>query len=629
MNDLTKTILFVAIAIGIGGAAVGTHFATKPRVAITEDLVGKPLFPTLEAEQVKSLEVVARDPVSQSLRRFKVENRDGVWRIPSHHNYPAEAAKRLFETATALYGLDRLALAGRWSEDQRRFAVLAPDGDGADAADPEEIGKRVVLRDANEEILADLIVGKAADVENANAREDAFEKNGAAKKRFYVRSGEESETYVANLNVDLSTRFADWIEPDLLQIDQQELNKVVIDNYELQVRDELTNRGTVRRIGKLDKGRHELLRVKPFDPWTLNGLDPAKEELNSQNYSKILNLLDDMIIVGVRPKLQLEGKPLLNPDLTVNTDFETFRKDPAAFQEALFNLQSELMSYGFNVVPGNSQGEKPAFYSNRGELFLSNNQGIAYNLYFGDSVQGSDEAIEIGAPATPPADNAVPISDGSEATANGDAAKADQTTDAHVAAAGEAQQNAPEQAANDPSADPTKPDTATSTKRNRYLMVRVSFDVSALGSEPVEPTAPIEPTKPEGYVASTVPNQPPSQNPTDVPPTPPQDTRDAAFIQYDQQLAEYKTALQKFELDADQYKRDSEDYKNRREEGERKTKRLNDRFGPWFYVISAEDLESIQIARTDLVRPKPAPQGEPGDVPPAPMELPARPDISL
>jgi hypothetical protein len=156
-------------------------------------------------------------------------------------------------------------------------------------------------------------------------------------------------------------------------------------------------------------------------------------------------------------------------------------------------------------------------------------------------------------------------------------------------------------------------------------MVRVTFDPSALGPEPVEPTAPQEPVKPEGYVAAAVPDQPPSSNPTDVPPTPPQDTRDPAFVQYDQQLAEYKTAHQKFELDSDQFKRDSEEFKNRRAEGERKSKRLNDRFGPWYYVISAENLESLQIARTDLVRNRR--RKVPLAVRPRTMAF--RPDISL
>ncbi len=610
MNDWTKTGLFVATALGICVACFGTHFATQPKVAPTENLVGKPLFESLEAEQVKSLEVVARDPVTQTLRRFKVENRDGVWRIPSHHNYPAEAAKRLFETATALYGVERLALNGQWTEDQSRFGVVAPDSEAADSADVEAIGQRVILRDGSDEILADLIVGKPADNDVSHSRDDAFDPAKQKRKRFNVRRGDETATYVANLNINLSTRFADWIEPDLLQVDQPEINKLVIDNYELQIRDELTNRGTVRRIGKLDKDRHVLTREKAFDPWNLDGLNAEKEELNNETLSKILDLLDEMAIVGVRPKVQLEGKPLLNADLSINTDFETYRTDPAKFQEAILDLQSELMEYGFNVVPGNEQGEKATFYSNRGEFYVSTNQGIAYNLYFGDSVLGSDEEIEIGGPKVALAGEKPTTEGSTETSPSADA-------------------NEKEVAASSNPPDPTKTDPSKPTKKNRYLMVRVTFDPAALGPEPVEPKKPEEPVKPEGYVAAPTPAEPAPPATPDAAPTPPVDNRDPAFIKYDEQIAEHKLAQQKFEMDLDQFKRDSEDYKNRRQEGERASKRLGDRFGAWFYVIAAEDLESLQIPRTDLVRPKATDALENGEIPPAPIELPMRPDISM
>ena len=611
MNDWTKTGLFVATAVAVSAAGFGTYFATQPKATSTEDFVGKPLFESLEAEQVKSLEVVARDPVTQTLRRFKVENRDGVWRIPSHHNYPAEAAKRLFETASALYGLERLALMGQWTEDQARFGVVAPDDEAANSADVEAIGQRVILRDGSDEILADLIVGKSADVDSTPARGEAFDTAKPKQRRFNVRRGDETATYVANLNIDLSTRFADWIEPDLLQVDQPEINKIVIDNYELQIRDELTSRGTVRRIGKLDKDRHVLTREQSFDPWNLEGVNAEKEELNNEKFSKILSLLDDMVIVGVRPKIQLEGKPLLNADLTINTDFETYRTDPAKFQEAILNLQSELMEYGFNVVPGNEQGEKATFYANRGEFYVSTNQGVTYNLYFGEAVQGDDDAIEIGIPNTVVVGDK-PATDGStEKSPSTDAAKEN------------------EKAAGSNPLDPTKTDTAKPVKKNRYLMVRVAFDLAALGPEPVEPKQPEMPAKPDGYVAAPAPVEPLPPTTPDAAPTPQADNRDPAFIKYDEQMGEHKLAQQKFEMDLDQFKRDLEDYKNRREEGERTSKRLGDRFGAWFYVIAAEDLDSLQIPRADLVHPKTTEGTADGEVPPAPLDLPVRPDLSL
>lgn len=604
MNETTKTIVFLAVAIALSGAAVGTHFVTRPRSTAVENRIGEAFFPELQAEQVKSLEVVARDSVTQELKRFRVENKDGVWRIPSHHNYPAEAAKRLFETATALYGLNRLALAGRWTEEQKRFGTIAPDDPAAEGHDPDDLGKRVILRDSNGTVVADLILGKVVPQEAVADRPDVFDARRDSNKRIYVRVADESASYIANANLDLSTKFADWIEPDLLLLDFPEVNRLVIDNYELKIQDELTNRGAVRQIRKLAKDRHELSREQAFDPWVLQGLDAEKEELNSQNLNKIIGILDEMVIAGVRPKTQLEGKPLLNPDLTVNTDFELFRTDPEAFQRVIFDLQTELMSYGFNVVPGNREGELPAFYSNRGELMAATANGVTYNLYFGDIVQGTDDAIEIGLSAN--SDSATtPIGEATDGN-NESPSSAEEVTDPPVE-------------------DPLDP---TANKKNRYLMVRVSFDPAFLGKEPVEPQAPVEPTKPEGYVEAAAPPPPAEPPAADAPPIPPPvDDRNPAFIEYDRLMAEYKTALQKHTLEADAYKAELDSYQKRRLEGERQAKRLHERFGPWFYVISARDLESIQIPRSELVRPK-TPAIDDVTVPER-SPLPERPNLSI
>ena len=62
------------------------------------------------------------------------------------------------------------------------------------------------------------------------------------------------------------------------------------------------------------------------------------------------------------------------------------------------------------------------------------------------------------------------------------------------------------------------------------------------------------------------------------------------------------------------YKRKVEEYENNKSEyekklknGEKKAKELNDRFGPWYYVISAESFENLRLTHAGLVKPKEAP----------------------
>ncbi len=624
MKDWTKTGLFLLVGGALTAAAVGLNASNRARPADTDTRVGQPLFEQFDPAAVKSLEVVARDPVSQEIRRFKVANVDGVWRIPSHHNYPAEAAKRLANCATALFGLDRVALAGRYTADQKRYGVIAPDSDEATSAEIEEIGQRIVLKDAQGEPIADLIVGKPSTVETETQRR-VFEDKTNQASLHYVRRGDESATYVTNLNLDLSTRFTDWIEPDLLQIDTPEINRVVIDNYELQTRDELTQRGIVRRIGKLAKDRNVLTRGQAFEPWKLEGLNEATEQVNATKVNQIVSLLDEMKIAGVRPKTQLDGQPILTADLTINTENPAYTKDPEQFQRALYQLQTELMNYGFNLARG--EDNQSTFYASHGEMSASTSEGVVYQLYFGETVKGDDAAIEIGTASqirsdAPPDDGAADADAGGDAAADKTAADKSQNDENDAAKAADGQD------ANAPKDD----SAADSTAKNRYLMVHVRFDPAALGPEPTKPVEPIEPTKPEGYEPAKAPETPPPTDPNqpEPPPEPPADDRPEEFKKYDVAMAEYRTAKQRYDLDLDQYNRDVTDYQERKTNGERTAKRLATRFAPWFYVITGSSMESLQIPRSELVQPKPAdPTGGAPNLIPPPQELPESPDIQL
>ena len=67
-------------------------------------------------------------------------------------------------------------------------------------------------------------------------------------------------------------------------------------------------------------------------------------------------------------------------------------------------------------------------------------------------------------------------------------------------------------------------------------------------------------------------------------------------------------------------------FAKRIQEGKARTDVLNERYGPWFYVISGNNLSELQIERADLVQPKPPSQTSPL----APLnELPDRPDINF
>src|SRR6201999_304859 len=118
------------------------------------------------------------------------------------------------------------------------------------------IGKRVTLKDATDKVLADFIIG--------NPVKDHPDQR-------YVRVPGQKRIYGVNVKVDLSTRFADWIETNLLKLDVARVRKVVINrkSFDLSTGQEIP--GEVVTLERKDSST----------PWTVDDL-PAGKEPNTQ-----------------------------------------------------------------------------------------------------------------------------------------------------------------------------------------------------------------------------------------------------------------------------------------------------------------------------------------------------------
>ena len=64
------------------------------------------------------------DEDTATMRPFKVAQVNGVWSIPSHSNYPADAREHMAEAATALLDLEILSVA---SDERRRPGAVWRD----------------------------------------------------------------------------------------------------------------------------------------------------------------------------------------------------------------------------------------------------------------------------------------------------------------------------------------------------------------------------------------------------------------------------------------------------------------------------------------------------------------------
>ena len=123
MNTTNRTLLFVAVAGFAALSAAGVKYINRPVANADFADVGQEFYPEFtDPLQATSLSVVKYDTDAREALNFSVKQDDkGVWVIPSHHDYPAEAADRLARTATSFIGAKKLALHSRNKDDWGRY----------------------------------------------------------------------------------------------------------------------------------------------------------------------------------------------------------------------------------------------------------------------------------------------------------------------------------------------------------------------------------------------------------------------------------------------------------------------------------------------------------------------------
>ncbi|MCA9016976.1 MAG: DUF4340 domain-containing protein, partial [Planctomycetaceae bacterium] len=254
MNETTRTLTFAGIAVAALIAAFVTVRTSQPTALTGYENVGEEFYPDFtDPTQAKSLRVVSYNEDSATLKVFNVEFKDGVWKIPSHHDYPADAEDELAETAASLVGVVRGALESRRKSDHERFGVIDPLDESN--TNLKGRGQRLTLSKEGGAPLVDFIVGKQVPDE---------------PNEYFVRKVDEDSVYRTKLNVDLSSNFSDWIEPDLLKVDRDRLVEIIVNKYSIDERQ--------RRI--VNRELATLTRKNSTAPWELEGLNKETEKLN-------------------------------------------------------------------------------------------------------------------------------------------------------------------------------------------------------------------------------------------------------------------------------------------------------------------------------------------------------------
>ncbi len=334
MTEPVKTAAFLAAAILVSGAALIIEPERRTAEILSDQ--GETFFPAFKDPQaVRTIEVFDYDEATASVRPFKVEFYKGRWVLPSHNNYVIDVGDRLVKTAGALIDLKKDSVVSDSASEHAKYGVIDP-------MDAKSVlltgrGKRVTLRDARKEMLADFVLGKAVE--------------GKAGFR-YVRVPVEKRVYAVKTEADPSARFADWVNADLLRIPSASIRRVVILSYSID-----------EQMGRLSNMENVTLTQEGGE-WKMAGADKFQKSA----VTAMAAALNSLKIVDVKPKPPSMAEGLRTGKL-----------------EMTMETAMSMRQRGFFLAP-NGQ-----LFANEGEMIVEAANGLAYRLRFGEVASSGAE----------------------------------------------------------------------------------------------------------------------------------------------------------------------------------------------------------------------------------------------
>jgi hypothetical protein len=622
MNQMTKSLCFVGAAVGAVVLAYAGRPASVQRDAAATTGVAELAREFNEPLMAKSLKIVRFDEALASVSQIEVKESGGIWTLPSHDGYPADAENRIRDATTQFIGLESMSVVSDSDGDHSLYGVLEP-GAGKSAVGDQGVGTRVTVEGDGGKKLVDLIVGKEL--------KDTPELH-------YVRQPGRSRVYVAKLDPkNLPVRFDDWIEKDLLGLESWDIQQLVLKDYSFQVAATLS--GAVTDYDQ----RLEMTVTDDNGNWTLDELlvsnndqlQPTElqenEELNSERLNALKDALDGLEIVNV------ERKPAsLGADLRADNGFANDRA----------GIQS-LLERGFYPVEMPPDGRIEVLSAD-GEVLVRTKLGVEYVLRFG-GVEGVDTESDEGklnrfllvtarvndAHFPDPELNALPETvDDLQPPADSETDNLDpQVPDAEDSGTGAEpeSESQPESESTTETDVPAADGDETSSHRAPRTPTDSQTQLAAtLQDEPNEPAdVGQDDTATEDNAAADASESTDAEDPAPDAPEAPVASQDASDtpVDLEAKLKEERERITK------ENQRKIDERNDKLDKARDKVRELNFRFADWYYVISEDVYKKIHLSHTDIIQESSAdddsdatrddvpsfnPQGLPG--------LPDRPD---
>ena len=348
-----------SLPILLGVLAIGTAIpAWIPMTAdrtVVADLVGQVLNRTgkqVTAEQVTSVRVVTWDDTASAPKVLEVKRSQGSWTIPSHYNYPADGGTRVGKTSGGVRNVVRGRLVTRDSKQHEDLGVVDPffEDDKIKGR-----GKRVVLKDATEGVLVDMIIGKSVpDGDNLVFVRDADDSAVYTARLGAYKTDEEDQS--TDTSYDVSSRFVDWVETDLLKLKSDDIRGISVSDYSVNEQTAAIEERSLSRFTRAAGGTE----------WASSQTPEGKRVLKD-TVDKLLSQATSLRLSGVR-KFSLEW-------LSQAGFF------PSESPQLLGRPDSLKVSFNNKIY---------ALFGNEGRVDFITKDGLRYSLLFGE-ISGEDE----------------------------------------------------------------------------------------------------------------------------------------------------------------------------------------------------------------------------------------------
>ena len=561
MNENKKTLVFLVVAAACLALALFTN-PTQRDPSDNTNRMGQALFESFDPRDATGIEIVEIDEENLEAKSIEVAQTPKGWfiRRPGKPDYPANADNQVKDVSTILFDLRIIDQAAEGAGEHAKFGVVDPTkGQPGDSG----IGKMIALKNSSGSNLAQLIIGN--------------EVEGLSSTRF-VRKPDENSVYRVEIqNVgDVSTKFVDWVEKDFLDLDKWNVQRVTLDNYEVNLAQ-----------GQLNRQNPPFVLDYADSEWKLSGSPLTdQEELNKEKLDGMKDAFDDLEIIDV------ERKPeILVSNLKQGNEFFSNLKD-GKNQAVVQSLQQKGF---YTVAVQNPKGETvPKVVSNKGEILVGMKDGVEYVLRFGEIYRGSEE----------------------DENATGDSR--------YIYAFARVNEQLLEQPSLQAVPAPLVEEKPAPAKKEDAKKEEENKPVEEEGKKGPEgqegKQSPPPPAAPPGPPPNFIPPSPP---PGIAPPPPPPVAQNPVAIEtlaVDTNASstggDSEFAKKKADRDAEiariqaENARKQQEFKSKVAEAQKRVNELNEELAGWYYVISNEVYEKIRLERKDFVQAKEPEEGE-------------------